>query len=518
MLRKPAWPERTLGAGGVVMLLSRLVRAALLLPWFVLYAWLAWRAVSRRPGATLREKAESLLRLREPSIFLDSARVVVFSVWLFHIPDPVALKETLTRSLPLSSPVGLFKLIPLTSVPLWSVDVATWAFRAAILVALLGLATRAGSAIAAFCHIYLWSLQFSFGYSVHNHVVPMALLTIALCPDPSPFLGKYVAAWREKRPLTEVASYPAFTIEAVRFAFVTVYVQAGMEKALVSGLRYFNGVTLQTHFLWGFQKITKASVLPLWLLGLIAFLVVMWECAFGLLHFYPRLRIPFTLSALFFHEIVRHTMSINPFTFLESGILFFIPPFEIALLLKGRSAPRTAPEKAPSPALKPLFRALLFGTLGVALLQWAPFFLRRGAYPLLSFSLFSGAYSGGEVQPRGGHIQVRAGAGDPWRPIDETKSLAMPHIAFGEFLSSRYAPFFFKDQSLSMPGYAKQDTPGDDREAKCQWLLDQVRKYTYPDANELSVVLTYYVVGDLDERENVVYECGPPSATARLSE
>ncbi len=115
------------------MLLSRLVRAALLLPWFVLYAWLAWRAVSRRPGATFREKAESLLRLREPSIFLDSARVVIFSVWLFHIPDPGGLKETLTRSLPLSSPVGLFKLIPLASVPLWSVDVATWAFRAAIL-------------------------------------------------------------------------------------------------------------------------------------------------------------------------------------------------------------------------------------------------------------------------------------------------------------------------------------------------------------------------------------------------
>jgi len=526
VLRKTAWPERTFGAGGVPMLASRLIRTALILPWFVLYAWLAWRAVSKRPGTSLRAKAEGLFRLREPSIYLDSARVFVFSVWLFNTPDPGALKETLTRSLPLSSPIGLFKLIPLASVPLWSVDAATWLFRAAILVALLGLATRAGSAIAAVCHIFLWSLQFSFGYSVHNHVVPMALLTIALCPDPSPFIGKYVQANRDKKPLTEVASYPAFTIEAVRFAFVTVYVQAGMEKALQSGLRYFNGTTLQTHFLWGFQKITKASVWPLWLLGLIAFLVVMWECAFGLIHFFPKVRIPFTLSAIFFHEIVRHTMSINPFTFLESGILFFIPPMEIALLWRGKSAPRAEPEeapsqKAPSRGLAPTaraWRAFVAATLAVGLLQWAPFFLRRGAYPLLSFSLFSGAYSGGEVQPRGGFVQVRAHAGDAWRPIDETKSLAMPHIAFGEFLSSRFAPYFFKDQALSMPGYAKQDEPRDLRESQCQWLLGEVRKHTYPDANELSVVIIYYVVGELDERQNVVYECQPPTATALLSD
>ena len=526
------------------MFLSRVIRVALILPWFVLYAWLARRAIQRRPGTTLREKVADLLRLREPSIYLDSARVVVLSVWLFNCPDPGPLKETLTRALPMASPIGIFKLIPLQSVPLWTVDVGTWAFRAAILVALLGIATRAGAAIAALCHVYLWSLQFSFGYSVHNHVVPMALLALALCPEPSPFVGKYVQAFRSGEPLTSVGSYPAFTIEAVRFAFATVYIQAGMEKALQSGFRYFNGVTLQTHFLWGLQKITKLSVWPLWLLGIIAFLVVVWECAFGLVHFYPKLRIPFTLSALFFHEIVRHTMSINPFTFLESGILFFIPPMEIALLLRGKSAPRGQPlggrsplsgggaplggaesvaEGTPSSTLREVSKessapssrlrsGLIVGVAALCLLQWAPFFLRRGQYPLLSFSLFSGSYSGGEAQPRGGILQVRSSPDAPWRPVDETKSLAMPHIAFGEYIASRFAPFHFKDRPLSLPGYARQDNLQDHREEACQWLLGQVRQYTHADATEMAVVLTYYVVSDTSERDEIIYQCRLPEA------
>lgn len=493
------------------MFLSRVIRVALILPWFVLYAWLARRAIQRRPGTTLREKVADLLRLREPSIYLDSARVVVLSVWLFNCPDPGPLKETLTRALPMASPIGIFKLIPLQSVPLWTVDVGTWAFRAAILVALLGIATRAGAAIAALCHVYLWSLQFSFGYSVHNHVVPMALLALALCPEPSPFVGKYVQAFRSGEPLTSVGSYPAFTIEAVRFAFATVYIQAGMEKALQSGFRYFNGVTLQTHFLWGLQKITKLSVWPLWLLGIIAFLVVVWECAFGLVHFYPKLRIPFTLSALFFHEIVRHTMSINPFTFLESGILFFIPPMEIALLLKGKSAPREEPKPGAAPSTR--LRNGLIAAVGVlCLVQWGPFFLRGGQYPFLSFSLFSGSYSGGEAQPRGGILQVRASPDAPWRPVDETKSLAMPHIAFGEYIASRFAPFHFKDRPLSLPGYARQDNLQDHREEACQWLLGQVRQYTHADATEMAVVLTYYVVSDTSERDEIIYQCRLPQA------
>ena len=65
-----------------------------------------------------------------------------------------------------------------------------------------------------------------------------------------------------------------------------------------------------------------------------------------------------------------------------------------------------------------------------------------------------------------------------------------------------------------MPGYAKSDSGGDDREAQCQWLLGEVRKYTHPDATELSVVLTYYVVGELDERSAIIYTCRsqPPTA------
>jgi hypothetical protein len=494
------------------MLASRIIRIVLILPWFLLYAWLAWRAVARRPGATFQDKLGDLLRLREPSIFLDSARVIVFGAWLFNSPDPAVLKETLTRSLPMASPIGLFKLIPLASVPLWSVDVATWTFRAAMLVALLGLATRAGAAIAAACHVYLWSLQFSFGYSVHNHVVPMALIAIALCPDPSPFIGRYVDAWRKGRPLTEVSSYPAFTVEAVRFAFVTVYVQAGMEKALQSGLRYFNGITLQTHFLWGLQRVTKAASWPLWLLGAIAFVVVVWECAFGLVHFYPRVRIPFTLTALVFHEIVRHTMAINPFSFLEMGILFFIPPYELALLWRGESAPRSTPSKQPgSPVFRP---GLVYAVLALCALQWAPFFLRKGAYPILSFSLFSGSYAGGETQPRGGAVQVRSGPSDTWHRVDETKTLAMHHIAFGEFISSRFAPFYFEGKPLSLPGYAKQDKLEDHREEICQFLLAETRRQGYPDAQEASILLTYYVVSDLEEREDPIYECHlPPAAT-----
>ena len=164
---------------------------------------------------------------------------------------------------------------------------------------------------------------------------------------------------------------------------------------------------------------------------------------------------------------------------------------------------------APSSRLR---GGLIVGVAALCLLQWAPFFLRRGQYPLLSFSLFSGSYSGGEAQPRGGILQVRASPDAPWRPVDETKSLAMPHIAFGEYIASRFAPFHFKDRPLSLPGYARQDNLQDHREEACQWLLGEVRQYTHADATEMAVVLTYYVVSDTSERDEIIYQCRLPEA------
>ena len=119
------------------------------------------------------------------------------------------------------------------------------------------------------------------------------------------------------------------------------------------------------------------------------------------------------------------------------------------------------------------------------------------------------------MQPRAGAVEVRASANEPWRRIDETKSLAMHHVAFGEFITSRYAPFYFRDRPLSLPGYAKQDVLEDHREEQCQYLLGEVRKYTYPEVNEARIMLTYYVVSDLEEREDMVYSCKlAPQATA----
>ncbi|MEZ4300227.1 MAG: hypothetical protein R3B70_35095 [Polyangiaceae bacterium] len=383
-------------------------------------------------------------------------------------------------------------------------DVATWSYRVAIVLGILGFFVRSGALVAAVSHIFLWSLQFSFGYSVHNHVVPMILLALALSPVASPTIVQYFRARSAGTPLAEVGSYPAYVVESVRFALVAVYVQAGLEKLVHSGLRYFNGVTLQTHFLWGLERITPAANWPLWFLGAAAVVTVAWECSFGFAHYHPRARLYLTVSALIFHEIVRRGMSIDPFGFLEAGVLFFIPPAELPLLWKGKGAPRTTPDSPP-----PLRRPLLAGVLVLCLLQWAPFFVRRGVYPFLSFSLFSGSYSGGEIQPRMAKIHYRVSPTSPWVQVDETKTLAMHTIAFSEFLTSRYASFYF--EHLSLPHYAQRFAHEDHREEHCQWLLSQVRQHLTDQATSLSVTLDYYVVGNTEQHRVSLYECNLPA-------
>ncbi|MBK8251412.1 MAG: HTTM domain-containing protein [Polyangiaceae bacterium] len=485
------------------MLTSKVVRLGLVLPWLILYGYLAYRAAKARPGATLRDRVVKMLGDREPAVYLDSAKLIVLIAWLWNSPNPVVLKETLSRNIPIASPIGIFKAVSLASMPLWTVDVATWAFRVGLVLAALGFATRIGTAVAALCHVYLWSLSYSFGYSVHNHMVPMALLAFAFCPDPSPHIGKYFKAWREKKPLTEVASYPAYSVEAVRFAVMTVYVQAGLEKMLQSGAQYFNGVTIQTHFLWGLELITPAANWPLWLLGAIGFAVCFWESSYGLVHFFPKSRLPLILTAFIFHEIVRYGISINPFSFLEAGILFFAPPYELALLFRGKSAPRT--RAAEGEKVNPKWGFVAAAAVLCAV-QWLPFFTRKGEYPILSFSLFSGSYQGGETQPRFAKVSARKRPDGAFRQVDEVKELAMHNVAFSEFIVSRFGPFYF--EKLSLPGYAKQEHLVDRREEHCQWLLDQVRRYAgMADADELVIDLNYYIVGDTSARTARIYEC-----------
>jgi len=444
-------------AGMVFTPIERLGAYAFSILTVVFYAAFAWRR-SLPYGATLRARISALLALREPSVLLDSARYVALLVWMRNTPDIELAAEYLRRGVRWTPAVGIFRWVDVFVIPPDSLPLLLWAYRIALALAIAGVMGRAASAVGAVLHALLWSIGYStVGYSVHNHVVFMILLSLALAPEPYVPITRYVRALRDKTPLASLATYAAYVRFAAVFAIVTVYVQTGVEKVLYGSPRWFNGVTLQGHSLRKGELSVVLASWPLWLMIGLGVVVVLWETFYGLVIFYPRLRGIAVLSAWSFHELVRFVMGVTPFTFMLPSVLFFLTPYEAWAWLAARIAKSTenksrgpevapavasevapavppAPSSARSPAMRTVSVALLFALCAA---QWAPTVRRRGVYPFLGNAMFSSSLQAGTVVPAEASIVARTSDGAE-RRISIPDAVATHQTTFSEEVFEHY--------------------------------------------------------------------------------
>ncbi len=487
----------------------------------VFYVTFAWVRV--RPfGASLRGRVDALLAHREPSIVLDSARVLALLGWMRNTPDVEMTTEYLRRGLAWTDPVGVFQWVNVLSVPPSAVPILVWSFRLALAVAILGVGGRIASGVAAVLHALLWSIAYStVGYSVHNHVVFMILLTLALAPEPFVPLFRYVRLARERRPLTEAGGYFSYVRFAAAFAIVTVYVQTGIEKVLHGSPRWFNGVTLQGHSMRKGELSTELAKLPLWTLSLLALGVVLWETLFGLVLFYKKLRPAGVLSGWGFHEFVRYVMGVRPFAFMMTSVLFVYTPYEAWTWIAERVTKKKRADLAPAPATPPandgptppakagakqaaaptLRSASVILLAALLAVQWAPTFLRKGVYPFLGNAMFSSSLRPGTVIAAEVRIVVRTSDGAE-REIAAPDAIAVHGITFTAIGFARYrSPY--KDQ---IELYAGQE------EAFCQDLLRSITLHAEPRATSLQLLYDFFVAGSFGLKTEILQTCKLPAS------
>lgn len=481
------------------------------------YLAFAWARV--RPfGATLRARIDALLALREPAILLDSARVIALVGWMRNTPDVGMAMEYLRRGVAWTDPVGVFRWVNVLSVPPLAVPVLVWAYRVALGLAICGVWGRAACLVAALLHALAWSIGYStVGYSVHNHVVFMILLTLALAPQPFVPIGRYARLLRARRPLAEAGAYFSYVRFAAAFAIVTVYVQTGIEKVLHGSPRWFNGITLQGHSMRKGELSTWLATLPLWVLSLLAVGVVLWETLFGLVFFYKKLRPIGVASGWGFHELVRYVMGVRPFAFMMTSVLFVYTPYEawtwIAARRKKAELPDVEPAEPAAPregaasvaearpaALAPTLRTASVVVL-VALMaaQWAPTFLRRGVYPFLGNAMFSSSLLPRETLPAEIRMVARTSDGAA-REIYPPDAIAVHSITFTGLAFARYrSPY--KDQIALYAGT---------QERFCQDLLRSIALHAEPRATTLELHHDYFVAGTLGLQTEIIQTCKLP--------
>jgi len=476
------------------------------LAFYLAFAW-----VRIRPhGATLRARVDALLAHREPAILLDSARVLACLGWMRNTPDVEMATEHLRRGLAWTDPVGIFQWVHVLSVPPAAVPIGVWLYRAALLFAVIGVAGRAASAVAAVLHALLWSVAYStVGYSVHNHVVFMILLGLALSPEPFVPIWRYARLARERRPLTEAGSYFAYVRFAAAFAIVTVYVQTGIEKILHGTPRWLNGITLHGHAMRKGQLSMELARLPLWMLSLLAISVVLWETLFGLVFFYKKLRPLGVASGWAFHEFVRYVMGVRPFAFMMTSVLFVYTPYEAWAWIRARVTKKERPDVAPvsgkmrSPPTSRTASVLLLA--GLMVVQWIPTVLRRGVYPFLGNAMFSSSLFIGEVCPAEVRMVARTSDGAE-REIYPPDAIAVHSITFTNFAFSRYrSPY--RDQIALYAGT---------QQAFCEDLLREVVKHAEPRAVELSLHHDYFLAGVFGLQTEIVQTCKLPASSVTL--
>lgn len=249
-------------------------------------------------------------------------RVVVFTL-LFWMSDLERLRwfsevPADLRILPWGSKWWLFTVIPINAD--WAT--AAWAgLRAACLLAIVGLWTRASAAVATVLAIYVLGIPQLFGKVHHYHhlVWFAALLAAGRCGD-ALSIDALRAAWRRADRGVTVPPGPsrAYALP-IRFAWILMgimYLFPGFWKWWTSGVDWVIGSNL-THYLYakwteqgGWMPAWRVDRVPL-LMQLTALGTLVFELGFLWGIFLPRLRPVLAVSGVAFHEGIRYVMRIN---------------------------------------------------------------------------------------------------------------------------------------------------------------------------------------------------------------
>ncbi len=438
------------------------------------YGGLLWWRLKR----TGRPKAELVrwLRLEEPAVIVDSARLIVLLLWITHLPPLARLAAHLDHPVSLvDTRTILYRFLDTSVVEPWHLYVAAWAYRVGIVAAAVGIQVRWSAFVAAISYTFLWSTEYQYGHAGHNHIVVFVLLVLALTPGRTVSIFGYVQSLIAGRDPASVGTYPVYFRYALMAPVVTAYFQAGIEKLIRSGPYWVNGLTLQGHIL-SHSLYGKSEVLtsvPMSLLVALSILTLAWEVAFALVYLFPWLRLPAALSAASFHIAMQMLLG-PPFYVLRRSLFLLFSPYELLRLFARRPAlEMTDGARAPN-------WVLIAALAGVTAVQWVPTALRADKwYPVFNYVMFNGYYRGGETIPGQGRATVTTDDGHTKELPPRT--FQMSAATFTEQLYIRYVSPHPRDRH-----YASQ------RKQYCQRLLSM----TPASAREMTLALDYFVVGE----------------------
>lgn len=211
---------------------------------------------------------------------------------------------------------------------------ALWACRLSCAAALLGLATRGASCVAAITLFYVLGVPQLFGKVNHYHHVLWTVLILAAAPSGDAF--SIDALWRgRKGPLQDALRGPedapayALPLRLVWVSAGLVYFFPGLWKLLIGGSDWFLSDSLANHMRqkWyedpSFTPLFRADQSP-WLLKLAGLSTLVFELGFVFLIFSRRYRLLAPLSALLFHNLTGALMNIH-FVGMQLTQLAFVP-------------------------------------------------------------------------------------------------------------------------------------------------------------------------------------------------
>lgn len=463
---------------------------------YVAMAW--WKLEKPRNMVQWRSSIWSFLRIREPSIRLDSAVWGAFVLWLLFtkILPPLSWLETmLDHNLALAKPEGIFWFLPLA----WIHPQLLWLIAALFYIGFaarfLGFFPRLGAGIAGLSHTLLWSCYMSFAHTSHSNLcVSLILLTLALAPHPGPTLIEYCRQAIAGKSLIETGSYPLVFRLAVMFPVATAYYQSGVEKLIRSGLYWTNGITLQGHLLrLGNSFGHEIATWSIWILVIASIVALVWELSGFLVLFQKWVRPIYTVCALGFHNGTYMAMNIA-FIPLQVSLLFLFSPVEwVEFIAKGTTSLceswGESPVRSSIHSIPASFRIAFLPLIVLATLQWVPTAARGGVYPFLTYDMFNGHYKGGEILPR--DILLYAEKISGWQIVN-------PKTAFG-FSKGHFVEDSYYRFASSHPRHKKL------RKSATVFCNEYLSKLN---TDTIAFVLIYYEAGSSALRKREIYRCG----------
>jgi hypothetical protein len=194
---------------------------------------------------------------------------------------------------------------------------------------LLGVFARACSAVCAIGYLYSIGQVYSFSNVHHGDgLLGLVLLALALSPSgkvlavPTPWNGWGSALGA----LTDAG--PGWPIQFVRVQIALVYFLAGYAKLVLTGPIWADGASLQHYLILRGQPIGYWLAAQPLLCAALSTVTFAWELSFPLVLRWPRLRWVYIPTAVVFHLVSQHVLSVG-FMYFWPFLLVYVDPLPI---------------------------------------------------------------------------------------------------------------------------------------------------------------------------------------------